>query len=75
MPATIPHRTDLALARAIGPIRPSLLRVHEPESPESIYLREQARLQEAGVRLKDSRATAERYHEARERGLETEAAK
>lgn len=70
MPDTIPHWTDLALARAIGPLRPaSILRIAEPDSPESIYLREQA------TRLKDSRKMAERYHEARERGLETEAAK
>lgn len=67
---TIPHWTDVVLARMTGPSRPaSILRVHEPDSPESQYLREQA------TRLKDSRQMAERYHEARERGLETEAAK
>lgn len=59
------------LRRAIGPIRPaSFLRIHEPDSPESIYLCELAdrRLAAAGTTLKDSRALAERLADAAEAG-------
>lgn len=62
------RRIDRELRQATGPIRPaSILRIHEPDSPESIYLREQA------TRLKDSRALAERLADAAEAGLAADA--
>lgn len=63
---------DRALRRAIGPIRQaSILRIHEPDSPESIYLGELADrcLEAAGRTLKDSRALAERLADAADRGM------
>lgn len=51
---------------------PKSVRRYEPDSPESIFLAEQAARN--GRVLKDSRAMAERLADAAERGLENEAA-
>lgn len=68
-----PDWIDRDLRQATGPIRPaSILRVHEPDSPESIYLREQARLREAATTLKDSRQLAERLERAAAKGAPKE---
>lgn len=50
---------------------PASVRRHEPESPESIFLAEQAAAR-AGRVLKDSRLLAERLAEAAARGLRNE---
>lgn len=64
------------LREALAPHMPGFrgpvsVRRHEPESPESIFLREQAAIR-AGVTLKDSKAMAERLKEAAAAGLEDE---
>jgi hypothetical protein len=51
---------------------PQSVRRYEPDSPESIFLAEQAARN--GRTLKDSRALAERLADAAGRGLENEAA-
>lgn len=61
------------LRKAMAPYRPgwkgpASVRRHEPESPESVWLREQAAIR-AGTTLKDSRLLAERLAEAAVAGL------